>query len=174
MGASERLYHSLGRECGLGGLTGKRSRDAFPTPYHTLIIPKRHVLDYFGLKQPEINAINRLLTDQKAALQKADLTIDGFNRVWERVVKRMRASGGDSLDPRMVRIKFTPLMPDMNSTRVIESAPGKQTFTALACANLPTSDDFVVYGNEESSTYGGRRRRNRSGRPRSDTFASAE
>jgi hypothetical protein len=24
----------------------------------------------------------------------------------------MRASGGDSLDPRMVRIKFTPLMPD--------------------------------------------------------------
>jgi hypothetical protein len=56
MGASERLYHSQGRECGLGGLPGKRSRDAFPiTPYHTLIIPKRHVLDYFGLKQPEIN-----------------------------------------------------------------------------------------------------------------------
>src|ERR1700681_4310897 len=51
MGASERLYHSQGRECGLGGLPGKRSRDAFPvTPYHTLIIPKRHVLDYFGLK----------------------------------------------------------------------------------------------------------------------------
>jgi len=80
MGASERLYHSQGRECGLGGLPGKRSRDAFPvTPYHTLIIPTRHVLDYFGLKQPEINAINRLLTDQKAALQKADLTIDDFN-----------------------------------------------------------------------------------------------
>lgn len=80
MGASERLYHSQGRECGLGGLPGKRSRDAFPvTPYHTLIIPKRHVLDYFGLKQPEINAINRLLTDQRAALQNADLTIDGFN-----------------------------------------------------------------------------------------------
>ena len=51
MGASERLYHSQGRECGLGGLPGKRSRDAFPvTPYHTLIIPKRHILDYFGLK----------------------------------------------------------------------------------------------------------------------------
>ena len=80
MGASERLYHSQGRECGLGGLPGKRSRDAFPvTPYHTLIIPKRHVLDYFGLKQPEINAINRLLTDQRAALQNADLTIDDFN-----------------------------------------------------------------------------------------------
>jgi diadenosine tetraphosphate (Ap4A) HIT family hydrolase len=80
MGASERLYHSQGRECGLGGLPGKRSRDAFPvSPYHTLIIPKRHVLDYFGLKQPEINAINRLLTDQRAALQNADLTIDDFN-----------------------------------------------------------------------------------------------
>jgi HIT domain len=59
MGASECLYHSQGRECRLDGLPGKRSRDAFPvTPYHTLIIPKRHVLDYFGLKQPEINAIN--------------------------------------------------------------------------------------------------------------------
>ena len=80
MGASKRLYHSQGRECGLGGLPGKRSRDAFPvTPYHTLIIPKRHVLDYFGFKQPEINAINRLLTDQRAALQNADLTIDDFN-----------------------------------------------------------------------------------------------
>ena len=79
MGASERLYHSQGRECGLGGLPGKRRRDAFPvTPYHTLIIPKRHVLDYFGLKQPEINAINRLLTDLRAALQNADLTIDYY------------------------------------------------------------------------------------------------
>jgi hypothetical protein len=79
MGASERLYHSQGRECGLGGLPGKRSRDAFAvTPYHTLIIPKRHVLDYFGLKQPEINAINRLLTDLRAALQNADLTIDYY------------------------------------------------------------------------------------------------
>ena len=46
-------------------------------------------------------------------------------RVWERLVKRMRASGGDSLDPRMIRIKFTPLMPDTNSTRVIENALGK-------------------------------------------------
>jgi hypothetical protein len=55
----------------------------------------------------------------------------------------MRASGGDLLDPRMVRNKFTPLMPDTNSTRVIESALGKQTFTALACANLPTSDEIA-------------------------------
>ncbi len=56
------------------------TRDAFPvTPHHTLIIPKRHVLDYFGLRQSEINAINRLLTDQRDSLQKLDPTIAGFN-----------------------------------------------------------------------------------------------
>jgi hypothetical protein len=65
-------------------------------------------------------------------------------RVWERVVKRMRASGGDSLDPRMVRIKFTPLMPDTNFGRVIDSSRGKQSFASLVCDNLPTSDSFAV------------------------------
>jgi diadenosine tetraphosphate (Ap4A) HIT family hydrolase len=54
--------------------------DGFPvTPGHTLVIPKRHVADYFGLTQAEINAVNRILTDQKALLQAADATIDGFN-----------------------------------------------------------------------------------------------
>jgi ATP adenylyltransferase len=56
------------------------TRDGFPvTPYHTLIVPKRHVLDYFGLKQPEINAINGLVTEQKDALQNLDSSIEGFN-----------------------------------------------------------------------------------------------
>ncbi len=56
------------------------TRDSFPvTAHHTLIIPRRHVVDYFGLKQPEINAINRLLTEQKESLQKRDSTIEGFN-----------------------------------------------------------------------------------------------
>ena len=55
-------------------------RDQFPvTPLHTLIIPKRHVADYFGLYQPEINAINQLLGEQKTLLTKADPTITGFN-----------------------------------------------------------------------------------------------
>ncbi len=55
-------------------------RDGFPvTPGHTLVIPKRHVADYFGLTQPEINAVNRLLADQKAQLQANDTAIDGFN-----------------------------------------------------------------------------------------------
>ena len=55
-------------------------RDGFPvTPFHSLVIPKRHVVDYFGLTQAEINAINQLLTKQKLLLQKFDATIDGFN-----------------------------------------------------------------------------------------------
>ena len=56
------------------------TRDAFPvTAFHTLIIPKRHALDYFGLRQSEINAINRLLTEQKDSLQQLDSAIERFN-----------------------------------------------------------------------------------------------
>lgn len=55
-------------------------RDAFPvTDGHTLIIPKRHVLDYFGLAQAEVNAIHQLLHEQKSVLEAKDATIDGFN-----------------------------------------------------------------------------------------------
>ena len=55
-------------------------RDAFPvTEGHTLIIPKRHTADYFGLEQPEINAINQLITNQKLTLETDDSTIEGFN-----------------------------------------------------------------------------------------------
>lgn len=54
--------------------------DGFPvTEGHTLVIPKRHVADYFGLTQAEINAVNQLFASQKDALQKADTSIDGFN-----------------------------------------------------------------------------------------------
>jgi len=55
-------------------------RDAFPvTEHHSLFIPKRHVLDYFGLSLPEVNAIHALLHSQKDFLLKLDPTIDGFN-----------------------------------------------------------------------------------------------
>lgn len=55
-------------------------RDGFPvTEYHTLIIPKRHVADYFGLTQSEVNAVNRLLVDQKEFIQGLDATVSGFN-----------------------------------------------------------------------------------------------
>lgn len=55
-------------------------RDGFPvTPMHTLIIPKRHVADYFDLYQPELNAIQSLLAEQKQLIQSEDPSVTGFN-----------------------------------------------------------------------------------------------
>lgn len=54
--------------------------DSFPvTDMHTLIIPKRHVSDYFDLYQPEINSINKLISSIRAELSKKDPSIKGFN-----------------------------------------------------------------------------------------------
>lgn len=49
------------------------------TKHHTLIIPKRHVSDFFDLHQPEINAIHVLLADVKREIEKVDDTVTGFN-----------------------------------------------------------------------------------------------
>lgn len=55
-------------------------RDNYPvTKYHTLIIPKRHVADYFDLHSPERNCIEQLLHKQKEYLLSIDKTITGFN-----------------------------------------------------------------------------------------------
>lgn len=55
-------------------------RDGFPvTPLHTLILPKRHVADYFGLTQPEVNAIHQLLHEQRAAISREDQAVSAFN-----------------------------------------------------------------------------------------------
>ena len=55
-------------------------RDGFAvTEGHTLFIPKRHVVDYFGLVPAEVSAINLLMAEQKTLLQQQDTTIDGFN-----------------------------------------------------------------------------------------------
>ena len=55
-------------------------RDGFPvTQHHSLIIPKRHTADYFGLTQAEANAVNQLIKKQKMILDEADPTIDGYN-----------------------------------------------------------------------------------------------
>jgi ATP adenylyltransferase len=55
-------------------------RDGFEvTPGHTLFIPKRHVADYFGLVPAEVNAINKLMADEKMVLQSADKSIEAFN-----------------------------------------------------------------------------------------------
>ena len=55
-------------------------RDGFPVTYlHTLIIPKRHVADYFDLYQTELNAIHDLLAQQKQSIMHEDNTVTGFN-----------------------------------------------------------------------------------------------
>ena len=54
--------------------------DAFPvTEHHTLIIPKRHVSDYFELYQPERNAMQQLLDDCRRSIMDNDVTVLGFN-----------------------------------------------------------------------------------------------
>jgi diadenosine tetraphosphate (Ap4A) HIT family hydrolase len=55
-------------------------RDKHPvTPLHTLVIPRRHVSDYFDLYQPELNALNALLSAEKFDINKQDSTVSGFN-----------------------------------------------------------------------------------------------
>ncbi len=49
------------------------------TDGHTLIIPKRHTLDYFELIPNEVLAINEILCEQRQILLESDQTIEGFN-----------------------------------------------------------------------------------------------
>ena len=55
-------------------------RDGFPvTNLHTLIIPKRHVPSYFNLYQPELNAVHRMLDEQRTDIFRQDQSVSGFN-----------------------------------------------------------------------------------------------
>jgi len=55
-------------------------RDGFSvTEGHSLFIPKRHVVDYFGLTDLEAKSINDLIKQEKNNLQKNDPSIEGFN-----------------------------------------------------------------------------------------------
>jgi diadenosine tetraphosphate (Ap4A) HIT family hydrolase/5-methylcytosine-specific restriction endonuclease McrA len=55
-------------------------RDAFPvTSLHTVLIPKRHVRGYFELGRSELNACQRLLEQEKKAIEQADPSVEGFN-----------------------------------------------------------------------------------------------
>lgn len=49
------------------------------TPGHMLIVPKRHVEDYFDLYQPELNAIQQNLDVRRKSLQETDKSVTGFN-----------------------------------------------------------------------------------------------
>ena len=54
--------------------------DAFPvTKQHTLIIPKRHIDDFFKLYQPERNAIQQLLEERRKVILDSDPKVTGFN-----------------------------------------------------------------------------------------------
>ena len=55
-------------------------RDAFPvTKLHTLIIPKRHVADYFELTDAEQADIQTLLQKHHQLIKLKDATVTGFN-----------------------------------------------------------------------------------------------
>jgi len=55
-------------------------RDSSPvTEHHTMIIPHRHVADYFGLYQPELNAVNQMINEVKEGIEEIDSSVTGFN-----------------------------------------------------------------------------------------------
>jgi len=55
-------------------------RDGFPvTELHTLIIPRRHVEDYFGLTSDELLACDALLRSLKSEIVRMDPMVTAFN-----------------------------------------------------------------------------------------------
>ena len=55
-------------------------RDLYPVTYlHSLVIPKRHVENYFDLYQEELYELNFVLKELKFDLEKIDKKISGFN-----------------------------------------------------------------------------------------------
>jgi ATP adenylyltransferase len=55
-------------------------RDGFPvTALHTLVIPKRHVEDYFGLTSEELLACDSLLRSLKSDIARTDPMVVAFN-----------------------------------------------------------------------------------------------
>lgn len=55
-------------------------RDRYPvTRDHLLIVPVRHVADYFSLTSREKSHVHRLLTICKEAIAEKDLSVSGFN-----------------------------------------------------------------------------------------------
>jgi len=56
------------------------SYDSYPvTEHHCLIIPKRHIKDYFDLSNDELVACNELIQIVKKEIINKDLTVKGFN-----------------------------------------------------------------------------------------------
>tara|TARA_B100001121_G_C18540308_1_gene550414 strand:- start:451 stop:849 length:399 start_codon:yes stop_codon:yes gene_type:complete len=56
------------------------SYDTYPvSKLHCLIIPKRHIRDYFDLTEEELLACNNLIKNMKDEIVKKDPTVEGFN-----------------------------------------------------------------------------------------------
>ncbi len=54
--------------------------DRFPvTERHVLILPRRHVVNYFDLYQPELNAIHALAHEARSLIEASDRLVTGFN-----------------------------------------------------------------------------------------------
>jgi len=55
-------------------------RDGFPvTELHSLVIPRRHVSDYFDLTKEELIAFNELLQTVREDILSKDASVKGFN-----------------------------------------------------------------------------------------------
>ena len=55
-------------------------KDGFPvTAGHALVIPKRHVVDFFGLSDDEVLACNQLLKELYSTTIGQDELVEGFN-----------------------------------------------------------------------------------------------
>ena len=56
------------------------SYDSYPvSEYHCLIIPKRHIKDYFDLSNEELIACNKLIKILKKEITNKDSSVKGFN-----------------------------------------------------------------------------------------------
>ena len=56
------------------------SYDPYPvSKKHCLIVPKRHVKNYFDLSEKEILACNQLIKSMKAKIEEKDKSVKGFN-----------------------------------------------------------------------------------------------
>ena len=55
-------------------------RDSFPvTKYHSLIIPHRHISNFFDLNKDELKDLNKILQKERQSLLNLDNEITGFN-----------------------------------------------------------------------------------------------
>ena len=56
------------------------SYDSYPvSEHHCLVIPKRHIKDYFDLTNEELLACNNLIKIVKKEIVNKDKTVSGFN-----------------------------------------------------------------------------------------------